>query len=119
MTSLIIIVFVIILVVGFFSLRQIYDSEINNQIYSLKYRKNFLEVSNVYFGVSSSGANEEFNVKYVWLIKNSEKMQELLGNSGIVDFVAPYNKEYKRFGGCICCYGFEALRDETGNLVQQ
>jgi len=57
------------------------------------FRNNFIDFTNNYFkGYDTfTKKSESFdNELYVWLTKNVNKVQSILGNSGIMDYVAPF-----------------------------
>jgi hypothetical protein len=97
MTTLFIIMgILLILVIGFVKTFK-YDSRLIKSFeFTSVYRHKFIEFSNKYFQTLEKfvRAGSIDNELYVWLTKNSNRMQSNVGNFGLMEYVAPF-QQYK------------------------
>jgi len=92
MTTAIITVFILILVIGFVSLFRLYNKLEEKYTFTNEYRDRLTSLATKYFESYDSWAKKGAvdSDLYIWLTKNVNRMQNLLGQLGIVNFVAAY-----------------------------
>lgn len=92
MTLIIISSFIVVVVLGFITIRRRYTLLIEQYNFASRYRMNFMNFVNKYFENFDSW-NRRGNLDsdlYVWLTKNANRIQGDLGNLGTMDYVAPF-----------------------------
>lgn len=96
MTLLIILFFIFVLVTGFIVLRRSFVLTQEKLNFTLEYRKQFVEFTNNYYMNYDKfdRRGEIDHEKYIWLTKNSNKMQGMLGKTGLMEYIGPF-QQYK------------------------
>lgn len=90
MTIIVLVSFALILILGFFLI--LYRlSEINKELkFTEEFQNKFISLSSQYFNLDRNGsAKFDFNL-YQWLMKNSNKMQIMVGANGTMTYFPPY-----------------------------
>lgn len=92
MTLIVIIIFIVVLAVGFLTLLKSYKRLVEKHNFAFEYREKFISLSNKYFetfdGWNKSGSVDS-NI-YMWLTKNVSTIQIDLGHLGTMHYVAPF-----------------------------
>ncbi|MCR5860967.1 hypothetical protein LRS05_01870 [Flavobacterium sp. J372] len=93
-TFTIILTLLIICLIGYWSLRQIYARQKNSLEFAIEFKNRFVTLANKYFKSYDSWSREgEVDYEqYTWLTKNVDQMQYDLGRIGIIDYVAPFTR---------------------------
>ena len=94
MTITIILFFIATGATGFIVLRRCYLKSEKTMMFTKQYRDSYIELVNEFYGTYDNyhkrgNLNSE---KYMWLTKNANKMQSILGQSGIIYYVSPFQK---------------------------
>lgn len=92
MTSIIIWGLILILIIGFVSIFRDYLKFNNNHEFAHEYRNRFVTFANKYFeNKNNYRERDEFDGElYVWLTKNVSKIQNEVGQFGVMDYIAPF-----------------------------
>ena len=96
MTLVIISFFAFILLTGFIVLRKSFLHTRERLIFTSKYRNQFVEFANNFYKNYDrfDRRGEIDHEKYVWLTKNANKMQGILGQTGVMEYIGPFH-QYK------------------------
>ena len=96
MTLLIILFFAFILLTGFIVLRKSFLNTQKRLVFTTKYRNQFVEFANNFYTNYDrlDRRGEIDHEKYVWLTKNANKMQGMLGQTGLMEYIGPF-QQYK------------------------
>jgi hypothetical protein len=94
MTILIIAFFILITITGFFTLKQSFLKAQKRLEFTNKYRNCFVEFANNFYKTYDKWdrQGEIEHEKYVWLTMNGNKMQGMLGMTGIMGYIAPFQR---------------------------
>lgn len=92
LTLIIIVGFILIAAVGFFTLFSRYEKSKNSYEFAHLYRDKFIQLANIYMkGFDSFDKFGPVDPElYTWLTKNASKIQEEVGSLGIMNYIAPY-----------------------------
>lgn len=84
--------FIAILVIGYFTLRKRYFQFDVDHKFAYEYREEFIVFANHYFGNHNQFPREQKidHEKYIWLTKNVNKIQEIMGQHGRMYYVAAF-----------------------------
>jgi hypothetical protein len=99
MTTLIVLTFIFILGLGFFTINKRRLKYIQNSNFAVEYRNNFVDFCNIFHKTYekhwSPGTVD--NDKYIWLTKNVGKIQDIIGHTGIFDsYITPFQRMHFR-----------------------
>ncbi len=94
MTLIIILFFIAVGITGFIVLRKRYTTSVSNLNFTNEYRNSYIELANYFYKTYDQyeGRGNVNSEKYTWLTKNANKMQVMLGQTGIIHYVAPFQK---------------------------
>lgn len=94
MTPLIILFFLFIIVTGFVVLRKSYVLTQEKLDFTSEYRNQFVSFVNNFNKTYNrfERRGEVDHEKYVWLTKNANKMQGILGQTGLMEYIGPFQQ---------------------------
>ena len=87
MALIIIGVFFMVLMIGFVKILKRLNSKVSEVNFTSNYRNTFVEFTNQYLNPDNKQFNGE---KYLWLTKNANKIQSNIGQTGMMDYIAPF-----------------------------
>lgn len=91
MTVIVVIIILIIIVIGGVVNYRSYLRYTADLNFIIDYRNQFQEFSDSYFTNELHFMNTElFGEKYIWLTKHVNKVQMLLGGSGVINYIGPF-----------------------------
>ncbi|WP_146010833.1 hypothetical protein [Siphonobacter sp. BAB-5405] len=114
MILIIIIFFISILVIGSFTLRKSFVLLQEKLNFTLEYREQFVIFTNNFYKKYDSfeRRGEIDHERYVWLTKNANKMQGMLGQTGLMEYIGPF-RQYKISNYNIVLNTIPKFRDST------
>src|SRR5688572_22687597 len=94
MVIFIIVFFLTILITGFVMIRRTFILTQENLLFANEYRKQFVELANNFYKTYDrfDRKGEIHHEAYVWLTKNANKIQGLLGRTGLMEYIAPFQR---------------------------
>lgn len=87
MTLIIIGIFFLVLIIGFVTILKRLNSKVTEINFTSEYRNTFVEFAHQYLKPEDKKFNGE---KYLWLTKNANKIQSNIGQTGMMEYIAPF-----------------------------